>query len=128
LNHRFLIAVNVLLLQKFSDMAVTRLERKGRKNKTVAKERVATIKRLRTKDTTASPFKEESGVIIGTVADVLGGAKPKAKKEAKEEKVVEEPKAEAVVEETTEEVVEETTAETTEEEAPEASESSEAAE
>ena len=64
-------SVKVLLLQKFLAMGVTRLERKGRKNKTVAKERVATIKRLRTKSTIQSPNKEESGVIVGDVADVL---------------------------------------------------------
>ena len=58
-------------MQKFLAMGVTRLERKGRKNKTVAKERVATIKRLRTKSTIQSPNKEESGVIVGDVADVL---------------------------------------------------------
>lgn len=56
-------------------MGVTRLERKGRKNKTVAKVRVATIKRLKTKITVESPFKEESGVIVGDVSDVLSGAK-----------------------------------------------------
>ena len=62
-------------------MGVTRLERKGRKNKTVAKVRVATIKRLKTKITVESPFKEESGVIVGDVAEVLkGGSKPAAKK------------------------------------------------
>lgn len=60
-------------------MGVTRLERKGRKNKTVAKVRVATIKRLKTKITVESPNKEVSGVIVGDVADVI--SKPaKAKK------------------------------------------------
>ena len=68
-------------MQKFLAMGVTRLERKGRKNKTVAKVRVATIKRLKTKITVESPFKEESGVIVGDVAEVLkGGSKPAAKK------------------------------------------------
>jgi hypothetical protein len=69
-------------------MGVTRLERKGRKNKTVAKVRVATIKRLRSKSTVESPNKEESGVVIGGVMDVLTtmNAKPaKAKKEVVEE-------------------------------------------
>lgn len=52
-------------------MGVTRLERKGRKNKTVAKVRTATIKRLKSKITVESPLKEESGVIIGDVKSVL---------------------------------------------------------
>ena len=71
-------------MQKFLAMGVTRLERKGRKNKTVAKERVATIKRLKSKITIKSPKKEESGVVIGNVMDVLNdmNAKP-AKKTAK---------------------------------------------
>jgi hypothetical protein len=71
-------------LQKFLAMGVTRLERKGRKNKTVAKVRVATIKRLKTKVTIPSPNKEESGVIVGDVMDVLAGlsAKPSKAKAA----------------------------------------------
>ena len=75
--------VNVLLLQKFLAMGVTRLERKGRKNKTVAKVRVATIKRLKSKVTVESPNKEISGVIVGDVSDVLSASKPAkaAKKE-----------------------------------------------
>lgn len=52
-------------------MGVTRLERKGRKNKTVAKVRVANIKRLKTVVNVKSPFAEESGKIIGTVSDVV---------------------------------------------------------
>ena len=71
-------------MQKISTMGVTRLERKGRKNKTVAKVRVATIKRLKTKVTVESPNKETSGVIVGDVSEVLASkaAKPaKAKKE-----------------------------------------------
>ena len=67
-------------------MGVTRLERKGRKNKTVAKVRVATIKRLKSKITVESPNKEESGVVIGDVMEVLSSinSKPaaKTKKEA----------------------------------------------
>lgn len=68
-------------------MGVTRLERKGRKNKTVAKQRVQTIKRLKSKVTIESPYKEESGVVIGEVADVLSniGKAPKAKKAEKVE-------------------------------------------
>ena len=70
-------------------MGVTRLERKGRKNKTVAKVRVATIKRLKSKITVESPNKEESGIIIGDVMDVISEMKanpvPKAKKKAEKE-------------------------------------------
>ncbi|MEK9601672.1 MAG: hypothetical protein VW147_07545 [Bacteroidota bacterium] len=87
-------------MHKFLVMGVTRLERKGRKNKTVAKVRVATIKRLRSKSTVESPNKEESGVVIGGVMDVLTtmNAKPaKSKKAAPKKEVVEET-------ETTEEV------------------------
>jgi hypothetical protein len=70
-------------LQKFLAMGVTRLERKGRKNKTVAKVRVATIKRLKTKITVESPYKEESGVIVGDVADVLASTNSKPASKAK---------------------------------------------
>jgi hypothetical protein len=63
-------------------MGVTRLERKGRKNKTVAKVRVATIKRLKTKITVESPNKEVSGVIVGDVADVISKPAKAKKKEA----------------------------------------------
>jgi len=70
-------------LQKFLAMGVTRLERKGRKNKTVAKVRVATIKRLKTKITVESPYKEESGVIVGDVADVLASTHSKPASKAK---------------------------------------------
>jgi hypothetical protein len=69
-------------LQKFLAMGVTRLERKGRKNKTVAKVRVATIKRLKSKITVESPNKEESGVIVGNVMDVLSAMESKPAKKA----------------------------------------------
>ena len=65
-------------------MGVTRLERKGRKNKTVAKVRVATIKRLKSKITVESPNKEESGVVIGDVMDVLSNMSAKPAKATKE--------------------------------------------
>ncbi|MDB9882795.1 spore protein [Bacteroidia bacterium] len=65
-------------------MGVTRLERKGRKNKTVAKVRVATIKRLKSKVTVESPNKEESGIVIGDVMDVLSNMSAKPAKAAKE--------------------------------------------
>jgi len=83
-------------------MGVTRLERKGRKNKTVAKVRVATIKRLRSKSTVESPNKEESGVVIGGVMDVLTtmNVKPaKAKKAAHKKEVVEETETTEAVQE-----------------------------
>lgn len=66
-------------------MGVTRLERKGRKNKTVAKERVATIKRLKSKITVESPYKDDSGIVIGTVAEVLAGETNKKSSEASAE-------------------------------------------
>lgn len=90
-------SVKVLVLQKFLAMAVTKLERKGRKNKTVAKTRVATIRRLKTKNTVPSDNKEESGIVIGDVADVLADIKKPAKKAAPKAKKEEAPKAEAEV-------------------------------
>ena len=88
-------------------MGVTRLERKGRKNKTVAKVRVKTIKRLRTKSTVESPNKEESGVVVGGVMDVISSmnTKPaKAIKAAPKKEVAKETvSTEAVQEEKTEE-------------------------
>lgn len=80
-------------MHKFLAMGVTRLERKGRKNKTVAKVRVSTIKRLRSKSTVESPNKEESGVIVGGVMEVLStmNTKPaKTKKAAPKKEVIEE--------------------------------------
>lgn len=71
-------------------MGVTRLERKGRKNKTVAKVRVATIKRLKTKITVESPNKGVSGVIVGDVVDVISNTASKPAKAKKEEAVVSE--------------------------------------
>jgi len=79
------LVVNVLLLQKILAMGVTRLERKGRKNKTVAKVRVATIKRLKTKVTVESPNKDVSGVIVGDVSDVISQKASKPAKAKKEE-------------------------------------------
>ena len=80
-------------MHKFLAMGVTRLERKGRKNKTVAKVRVSTIKRLRSKSTVESPNKEESGVVVGGVMEVLSSmnTKPnKAKKATPNKEVVKE--------------------------------------
>lgn len=79
-------------------MAVTRLERKARRNKTKAKERTLAIKRNIRRNYVASPYKEESGVILEddvlTVAKNLSKAsKPAPKKEAKEEVKEEAPKA-----------------------------------
>ena len=73
----------------FLAMGVTRLERKGRKNKTVAKARVNTIKRLRSKSTVESPNKKESGVVVGEVMNVLStinNEPSKAKKTAPKKK------------------------------------------
>ncbi|MFY0643176.1 MAG: hypothetical protein JXR19_01780 [Bacteroidia bacterium] len=89
-------------MQKFLAMAVTRLERKGRKNKTVAKVRVATIKRLKSKITVESEFKSESGIIVGDVADVIKemeANKKAPKKEAAKEAPAKETKAKAKTEE-----------------------------
>ncbi len=68
-------------MPKIVAMGVTRLERKGRKNKTVAKVRVATIKRMKTKVTVESPFKAESGVIVGDVTDIISAKAKPAKTE-----------------------------------------------
>jgi hypothetical protein len=84
------LVVNVLFLQKNIAMGVTRLERKGRKNKTVAKVRVATIKRLKTKVTVESPNKGVSGVIVGDVADLISNTASKPVKEKKKEAVASE--------------------------------------
>ena len=87
-------------------MAVTRLERKGRKNKNVAKKRVNTMKRLATK-----PVIKNIDVEAIKAEFEAGAAKPAAKakkapKAKKEEAPVEEVKVEAteVVEEVKEEV------------------------
>ncbi len=81
-------------MQKFLAMGVTRLERKGRKNKTVAKVRVATIKRLKRKVTVESPNKEESGVVVGDVMDVLNNMNSKPAKKAPKAKKEEAPAVE----------------------------------
>ena len=87
-------------------MAVTRLERKGRKNKNVAKKRVNTMKRLATK-----PVIKNIDVEAIKAEFEAGATKPAAKakkapKAKKEEAPVEEVKVEAteVVEEVKEEV------------------------
>jgi len=63
-------------------MAVTRLERKGQKNKARAKVRNANLKLVNKQVSIASPNKKESGIVIGNVNDVLG-AGSKIKKEDK---------------------------------------------
>jgi len=85
-------------LRKFFEMAVTRLERKARRNKTKAKERTLAIKRNIRRNFVASPYKEESGVILEddvlTVAKNLSKAsKPAAKKATKAEAKEEAPAA-----------------------------------
>ncbi|MFT5513010.1 MAG: putative flap endonuclease-1-like 5' DNA nuclease [Bacteroidia bacterium] len=51
-------------MRKFLEMAVTRLERKARRNKTKAKERTLAIKRNIRRNFVASPYKGESGVVL----------------------------------------------------------------
>jgi len=68
-------------------MAVTRLERKARRNKTRAKERTLAIKRNIRRTFVESPYKAESGIILEdnaiTVAQNLTTAsKPEAKAKA----------------------------------------------
>ena len=63
-------------------MAVTRLERKGQKNKARAKVRNANLKLVNKQVSIASPNKKESGIVIGNVNDVLS-ADSKIKKEEK---------------------------------------------
>ena len=81
-------------------MAVTRLERKARRNKTKAKDRTLAIKRNIRRNYVASPYKEESGVILEddvlTVSQNLSKASKPASKKAAKEEVKEEaaPKAE----------------------------------
>ena len=85
-------------------MAVTRLERKGRKNKNVAKKRVNTMKRLSSK-----PVIKNIDVEAIKAEFEAGATKPAAKakkapKAKKEKAPVEEVKATEVVEEVKEEV------------------------
>ncbi|MFM9945802.1 MAG: hypothetical protein ACKVQB_11290 [Bacteroidia bacterium] len=51
-------------------MAVTRLKRKERVNKTVAKRRTADLKLFGARVLVASPYKEESGIILDYVPGV----------------------------------------------------------
>jgi predicted flap endonuclease-1-like 5' DNA nuclease len=85
-------------LRKFLEMAVTRLERKARRNKTKAKERTLAIKRNIRRNFVASPYKDESGIILEddvlTVAQNLSkAAKPAAKKAPKAEAKADAPAA-----------------------------------
>ena len=52
-------------------MAVTRLERKGQKNKARAKVRNANLKLVNKQVSVASPNKQDSGVVIGDINDIL---------------------------------------------------------
>ena len=70
-------------------MAVTRLERKGRKNKNVAKNRVATMKRLNSLPSVKNVDIEE------IKKEFASKAKEAPKAKAKEEPKKEAPKAEA---------------------------------
>jgi len=92
MEHYASIYQKTIFAKIFLAMAVTRLERKARRNKTKAKERIKSIKRSIRRNFVASPYKEESGIILEddalTVAKNLTSAPAKAaKKEA--------PKAEA---------------------------------
>tara|TARA_E500000178_G_scaffold227882_1_gene224661 strand:- start:693 stop:938 length:246 start_codon:yes stop_codon:yes gene_type:complete len=53
------------------EMAVTRLERKGQKNKARAKVRNANLKLVNKQVSVASPNKQDSGVVIGDINDIL---------------------------------------------------------
>ena len=53
-------------------MAVTRLKRKERVNKTVAKQRTAALKLHGKRVLVASPYKEESGIILDYVPGING--------------------------------------------------------
>ena len=54
-------------------MAVTKLIKKASRNKSNAKKRVREIKKSLTTNLVGSPYKEESGVVIGSVSDVISG-------------------------------------------------------
>ena len=70
-------------------MAVTRLERKARRNKSRAKVRVANLKRFQTRVYVESPNKGESGVVLdvedpfATLNEKAAPAKAKAEKDEK---------------------------------------------
>lgn len=83
-------------------MAVTRLERKARRNKSRAKVRVATLRRLQTRVYVESPNKGVSGVILEE-EDPFATLNAKASK--KKEAAVEEAPATEEVAAATEEVV-----------------------
>lgn len=51
-------------------MAVTRLKRKERVNKTVSKQRTANLKLHGSRVLVASPYKEESGIILDYVPGI----------------------------------------------------------
>ena len=86
-----LIIKSPIFAEIFTEMAVTRLERKARRNKTRAKERTLAIKRNIRRNFVASPYKEESGVVLDE--DVLTLAKNLTKGTASKAKA---PKKEAV--------------------------------
>jgi len=96
MEHYASIDQKTIFAKIFLAMAVTRLERKARRNKTKAKERIKSIKRSIRRNFVASPYKEESGIILEddalTVAKNLTSAPAKAAK--KEAPKAEAPKAE----------------------------------
>lgn len=81
-------------------MAVTKLIKKAAKNKSRAKQRVKVIRQSLTRNLVGSPYKEESGVVIGNVSDVLEG---KVSAQVFAEEVVEESSPVAEVEAVSEE-------------------------
>lgn len=94
-----------------STMGVTRLKRKGRRNKQTAKARVARMKSLSFQPVIKNVDTEE----LKASFVVEEAPKKKAAKAKKKEEKVEEPKVEAVAEEVTPEVTEAPKAEVTEE-------------
>lgn len=76
-------------------MAVTKLIKKASRNKSKAKKRVRDIKKSLTRNLVGSPYKEVSGMVIGSVADVMSG-NVSVKAAPAPVAVVEEPVAEVV--------------------------------
>jgi len=107
-------------------MAVTRLERKARRNKSRAKVRVKNLHRVQSRVYVESPNKGESGVILdiedpfATLNEKAAPKKTKAKAKAEPKAEVEAPATEEVVEAVAEEAAEVVAEEAAEVEAPEA--------
>lgn len=102
IQHFHFSVFTVTFAEILSKMAVTRLERKARRNKSRAKVRVANLKRFQTRVYVESPNKGESGVVLD-VEDPFATLNETASK-AKKKKA--EPAAKAEVEAPAAEVVE----------------------